>query len=109
MWRDTPINLVAFHGHTEIVKFLAPLTDNPNAPILGHTPIYMAAREGHSKIVKLLSQFTDNPNAPNRDGKTPSTVTKNEQIRKFLESFDTSRKRKAGLSKWTSKKKTKKF
>ena len=32
MWRDTPINLVAFHGHTEIVKFLAPLTDNPSAP-----------------------------------------------------------------------------
>ena len=107
--RGTPIFKASFLGHTEIVKFLAPLTDNPNAPILGHTPIYMAAREGHSKIVKLLSQFTDNPNAPNRDGKTPSTVTKNEQIRKFLESFDTSRKRKAGLSKWTSKKKTKKF
>ena len=107
--RGTPIFKASFLGHTEIVKFLAPLTDNPNAPILGQTPIYIAAREGHSKIVKLLSQFTDNPNAPDRDGKTPSSVTKSEQIRKFLESFDTSRKRKTGPSKWTSKKKTKKF
>ena len=108
--RGTPIFKASFLGHTEIVKFLAPLTNNPNAPDeLGITPIYVAAKEGHSKIVEFLSHLTDNPNAPDRDGKTPSSVTKSEQIRKFLESFDTSRKRKAGLSKWTSKKKTKKF
>ena len=59
MWRDTPINLVAFHGHTEIVKFLARLTDNPNAPPC------------HTKIVEFLAPLTKNPNASEDDGKTP--------------------------------------
>ena len=29
---ETPIYWAASNGHTEIVKSLAPLTDNPNAP-----------------------------------------------------------------------------
>ena len=29
---DTPIHCAAYYGHTEIVKILAPLTDNSNAP-----------------------------------------------------------------------------
>ena len=28
--KDTPINEAAHKGHTEIIKILAPLTDNPN-------------------------------------------------------------------------------
>ena len=28
----TPIHEAAQNGHTEIVKILAPMTDNPNAP-----------------------------------------------------------------------------
>ena len=41
---------------TEIVKILAPLTDNPNAPDkFGQTPIWMAASRGHTEIVKILA------------------------------------------------------
>ena len=42
------------HEGIEIVKTLAPLTDNPNAPNnFGITPIYLAALEGHTEIVKI--------------------------------------------------------
>ena len=41
---------------TEIVKIVAPLTDNPNAPDeYGITPTYWAAHNGHSEIVKILT------------------------------------------------------
>ena len=63
--RYTPIYWAAKNGHTEIVKILAPLTDNPNAPNkYGETPIHKAAKNGHREIVKILALFTDNPNAP---------------------------------------------
>ena len=56
----------------EIVKILAPLTDNPNAPNKdGNTPIHYAAYYGHTEIVKILAPLTDNPNAPYKDGATP--------------------------------------
>ena len=62
------------------------------------SPIHEAAWNGHIEIVKILAPLTDNPNAPNNDGKTPSSVTKNKEIQRFLESFNISRKRKAGSS-----------
>ena len=41
----TPIHDAAWNGHAEIVKFLAPLTDYPNArDKCGRTLIYWAAR-----------------------------------------------------------------
>ena len=84
---------------TEIVKILAPLTDNPNAPgNFGKTPIYEAARYRHTEIVKFLAPLTDNPNAPDEDGQTPSSVANNAEIRRFLKSFKTSKKLKAGPS-----------
>ena len=47
-----------------MVKILAPLTDNPNAPDNnGQTPIYLAAANGHTDMVKILAPLTDNPNA----------------------------------------------
>ena len=80
--------LADLSGHTEIVKFLAPLTDNPNAPNkYGWTPLYWAAYYGYTEIVKTLAPLTDNPNAP-EDGKTPSSVTKNTEIQRYLESFN---------------------
>ena len=73
---------------TEIVKILAPLTDNPNAPDeYGATPIFWAAFYGYTEIVKILVPLTDNPNAPNKHGKTPSSVTKNVEIKRLLETF----------------------
>ena len=52
---------------TEIVKILAPLTNNSNIPDEnGRTPIYHAAVHGHTEIVKILAPLTDNPNASNK-------------------------------------------
>ena len=69
---DTPIHEAAIHGHTEIVKILAQLTVNPNAPDEhGKTPIHSAAWKGHTEIVKILASLTDNPNVPDNNGRTP--------------------------------------
>ena len=52
----------------EIVKILAPLTDNPYAPDKdGTNMIHWAAGYGHTEIVKILAPLTDNPNAPNNN------------------------------------------
>ena len=105
----TPIYNATAKGHTEIVKILAPLTDNPNAPdVHGVTPICTAAAKGHTKIVKILAPLTDNPNAPDEDGITPFLVAKNDEIRSVLKSFKTSNKRKtSGLGGKPSKKQAK--
>ena len=90
----TAIYKAACNGHTEIVKILAPLTDNPNAPdYLGRTPIYRAAYNRHTDIVKFLAPLTHNPNAATKIGTTPSSISKSYFIRRFLESFDSSKKR----------------
>ena len=79
---------------TEIVKILAPLTHNPNAPDRnGETPIHVAAINGHTEIVKILAPLTENPNLSNKLGRTPFDIAKNEEIRSILESFKLSRKR----------------
>ena len=89
----TPIYCAAKSGHTEIVKIMAPLTDNPNSTDKnGQSPIFWAAHNGHTEIVKILAPLTDNPNAPDKWGNTPSAVAKEPEIRRFLESFNTSRK-----------------
>ena len=55
-----------------MVKILASLTDNPNAPNKnGRTPIHEAAEKGYTEIVKILAPLTDNPNAPENNGTTP--------------------------------------
>ena len=58
--------------NTEIVKILAPLTDNPNAPDkYGRTPIHSSADNGHTEIVKILAPLTETPNTPDEHGDTP--------------------------------------
>ena len=60
--------MAAQEGHTERVKILAPLTDNPNNPDNnGETPIYLAALNGFIEIVKVFAPLKDKPNAPNND------------------------------------------
>ena len=60
----TPIHLSARCWHTEIVKILAPLPDNPNANNNETTPIHDVALHGHREIVKILFPLTENPKAP---------------------------------------------
>ena len=69
---QTLIYLAASKGHTEKVKILAPLTDNPNAPDAdGVLPMHKAAEFGFTDVVKILASLTDNPNRPDRYGYTP--------------------------------------
>ena len=72
----------------EIVKILAPLIDNPNAPDKnGDTPIIQAAFHGNTVIIKILVPLTDNPNAPNNWGSTPihfAALDGNTEIVKIL-------------------------
>ena len=97
-----PIHETAWEGHTEIVKILVPLTDNPNAPNNhGYTPIHKAAWHGNTEIVKILAPLTDNPNAPNKEGYTPiyfAAYKGHTEIVRILKSFKTSKKRNAGAS-----------
>ena len=60
-------------------------------PLTGETPIYRAASFGDTEIVKILAPLTDNPNSPNKDGKTPSSATKNAEIQRYLKSINTSK------------------
>ena len=75
-----------------IVKILAPLTDNFNAPdSCGRTPIHWAARKGHTEMVKILAPLTDNPNAPDNCGRTPihwAALKGHTEIVKILAPFD---------------------
>ena len=88
------------YGNKEIVKILAPLTDNPNAPDkFGRTPIHGAAQYGHTEIFKILAPLTDNPNAPDKFGDTPSKSAMNGKIRSILESFTCATENKDGPSK----------
>ena len=69
---DTPMHAAAREGHLDVIKVLAPLSKNPNAPnSSGWTPIHEAAREGHANVIKVLAPFIDNPNALRPDGETP--------------------------------------
>ena len=75
-----PIHHAAFNGHSEVIKLLCNLTDNPNASeptpynVMPDTPIHMSAKNGHIEVVRILAALTENPNAPNREGETPITV-----------------------------------
>ena len=74
------------------------------------TPIHEAALNGSTEIVKILAPLTDDPNAPHEWGYTPSSVAQNAEIRRILESYNTTKKRKSGSSTKQSKmKRAKKF
>ena len=73
----TTIYFAAFIGNIEVIKFLAPLSDNINEPNLaGINPIHNAAQEGHLDVIKFLVPLTENPNAPSIYGLTPIELAK---------------------------------
>ena len=95
----TPIHIAANRGHTEIVKFLADIVENPNSAMPnGVTPIHLAAGRGHIDIVKILAPLTGNPNTPTN---TPIPLYPthfarrhgHSEIVSFLKSFGNSAKR----------------
>ena len=57
--------MAAQNGHLEVVKILAPLTKNPNYPVITNftkfspPPIYKAAENLHVDIVRALAPFTN--------------------------------------------------
>ena len=54
-------------GYAEIVRIMAPLIDDNNAPDEnGWTPIYRAAYNGNTEVIKILAPLINNPNAPNK-------------------------------------------
>ena len=56
--RECSVKWVLSDEDMEIVKILAPLIDNPNAPdIYGITPVFWAEAKGHAEIVRILSPF----------------------------------------------------
>ena len=68
----TPLDLAAWNGHLEIVKFLADLTENPiSKSEFGETPVHYAACNGQLETVQFLTGLTDTPLAPDNDGETP--------------------------------------
>ena len=72
----------------QVVRVLAPLTQNPNAPDKnGRTPIFEGARRGYTEIVKILAPLTENPNASDIYGETPINFTQNKEIFKHLETL----------------------
>ena len=55
----TPIYRAAFGEHTEIVKILAPLTNNPNAPDKnGRTPIEVTSNADIKRILQSYQNST---------------------------------------------------
>ena len=57
-----PMHAAAIIGNVEIIKILAPFTDNPNPEDDSDlTPIDIAVDEGHLKIVQILVSLGKNP------------------------------------------------
>ena len=77
----TPIQMALYHFDLEMIRFAAPLQDNPNEPfpvgsllgLDGWTPIQVAAKKKYDEILEILAPLADNLDAPAPDGMTPTT------------------------------------
>ena len=70
----TPIQVATRMKWPNILRVIAPLSDNINDPYPesnGLTPIHHAVVKGQSNIVKILASLVANPNIANNDGITP--------------------------------------
>ena len=73
--REISNEQLSYEQDIQLVKILAPLTDNPNASDVERiTPIHFAAHHGHTEIVKILAPLTNTPNAPGKYGFTPICI-----------------------------------
>ena len=72
-WRPTQI--AAVRNWPQILKVLAPLSDNLNDPYPGNdtgfTPMYDAAFKGQAEVVEVLTPLLANPNTPPVNNLTP--------------------------------------
>ena len=63
------IALAASKGHLNIIKFLVPLTKDPNGPDKdGWIPIHYATVWRRLEVIKYLAPLTENPNAQTKQG-----------------------------------------
>ena len=90
----TAFDLAIMNGHLEIVKILAPFTENVNfsqsKQADGYTPILEAAFHGYIDIIKYLTSLTKNVNVPDDIGRTPLDVAKqhgHDEVVRFLQNF----------------------
>lgn len=69
---STPLHIVAYLGHVDIVKLLLEAGANPNKKdALEETPLHKAAFSNHPAIVNILLEAGANSNAQSFDGRTP--------------------------------------
>ena len=84
-------------GAVEIVKFLAPLSNNLNVTdCMGWSAMHAAAVNGRIEIIKFLAPLIDEPNIKDAYGNNPiDLATKNghNDVAKFLESYKKPAKR----------------
>ena len=56
--RLTPMHYAAICGKVNILRFLAPLMENPNVPANdGRTPIDFAKLHGHDEFARILQSY----------------------------------------------------
>ena len=77
-------------------EILWPVINPWTFPVARARPEPKPQARNPARTMKKVARPSPNPNAPNGEDKktTPSSVTKNTEIRRFLESFNTSKKRK---------------
>ena len=69
----TPIQMALYYLDLEMIRFAAPLLDNPNESFpVGWTPIQVAAKRKYKQILKIIAPLAGNPYAPAPYGMTPT-------------------------------------
>ena len=79
-------------GKVDVIKYLAPLTENPNPQTLHtlYTPIHLAAIYGKLECVRILAPLCQYPNIPRFDGCTPIQAAEEhgyDEIKRILQSY----------------------
>ena len=69
----TALQCAAYHGHTDCVALLLPISDPLDQDGLNQTALHLAAKQGHADCVSVLLPASD-PHLPDSYGQTPLTL-----------------------------------
>ena len=90
--KHTPIYEIVMFGNIETLKFLAPLTNSPNAAeFYNWTPIHLGVALDRTEFVRYLASLTAQPNALNGMVRSPVQMAReggNAAIIQILESYN---------------------